>query len=61
MELIINNLGTIIITIILILIVSLIIISMVRNKKKGKSSCCGSLSGCTHCKMGAACKRDVMR
>ncbi|MBO7563699.1 MAG: FeoB-associated Cys-rich membrane protein, partial [Clostridiales bacterium] len=34
-----DNLGTIVISAVLILIVALIIVKMVRDKRKGKSSC----------------------
>ena len=44
-EFITGNLATIIVTAILITIVTAIIIKMVRDKKKGVSSC-GSCSGC---------------
>ncbi|MBR5401712.1 MAG: FeoB-associated Cys-rich membrane protein [Treponema sp.] len=48
-----TNLGTILISLFLVLIVSGIITSLVKDKKKGKSSCGGS---CAHCKMCSACK-----
>lgn len=47
-----ENMATIIVSALLILAVTAIIVSMVRNKKKGKSSCgCG----CAGCPMGASC------
>ncbi len=47
-----ENLGTIIITLILIAIVAAIVISMIRDKKKGKTSCgCD----CAHCGCCGAC------
>ncbi|MCI8801251.1 FeoB-associated Cys-rich membrane protein [Acetatifactor muris] len=47
-----ENAATIIISVILIAVVAAIVTSMIRNKKKGKSSCgCG----CANCPMGAAC------
>lgn len=47
-----QNLATIIIGAVLIAIVAAIIVSMVRNKKKGKSSCgCG----CADCPMSGSC------
>ncbi len=49
-----TNLGTILISLFLVLIVSGIITSLVKNKKKGKSSCGCS---CEHCKMCCACKK----
>lgn len=47
-----DNLATIIVCAVLIAIVAATVISMVRNKKKGKSSCSG---GCAHCSMNGAC------
>ncbi len=47
-----SNLATILICLALIAIVAAIITGMVRDKKKGKSSCgCG----CENCAMSAAC------
>ena len=51
----INNAGTIVITIILILTVSGIVYSMIKAKKQGKSHCGGN---CAHCKMCASCHKD---
>ncbi|MGN1190461.1 MAG: FeoB-associated Cys-rich membrane protein [Candidatus Ornithospirochaeta sp.] len=46
------NIGAIIVCAILILIVAGVIISMIRDKKKGKSSCgCG----CSGCPMSGSC------
>ncbi len=39
--------GDILVLAVLGLIVGAIIGSMVRNKKKGKHSCCGSCTGCS--------------
>ncbi|MCR4611697.1 MAG: FeoB-associated Cys-rich membrane protein [Lachnospiraceae bacterium] len=50
------NLGTIIITLVLIAIVAFVIFIMVRDKKKGKSSCGGN---CAHCKAACSHKNDV--
>lgn len=47
-----DNIGTIVISLILIAIVTGIIVKMVRDKKKGKSSC-GCNCGC--CSMNGAC------
>ena len=47
-----DNIGTIVISLILIAIVAGIIVKMVRDKKKGKSSC-GCNCGC--CSMNGAC------
>ena len=50
-----DNLGTIVISAILVLIVALIIVKMVRDKKKGKSTCgCG----CSNCAMRGSCHPD---
>ena len=47
-----ENLATIIICLVLAVIVAAIIIGLVRNKKKGKSSCgCN----CAHCAMAGSC------
>lgn len=47
-----NNIATIIICAVLIAVVAAIIVSMVRDKKKGKSSCgCG----CAGCPMSGSC------
>lgn len=47
-----DNIGTIVISLILIAIVAGIIVKMVRDKKKGKSSC-GCNCGC--CSMNGTC------
>ena len=47
-----ENLATIIICLVLAVIVAAIIIGLVRNKKKGKSSCGGN---CAHCAMAGSC------
>ncbi len=49
-----ENLATIIICIALIAVVTAIIVSMVRNKKKGRSSCGCS---CGDCPMGGSCHK----
>ncbi|MEG0894747.1 MAG: FeoB-associated Cys-rich membrane protein [Oscillospiraceae bacterium] len=47
-----QNISTIIISIVLLAIVSTILFVMVKNKKKGKSSCgCA----CTNCPMSGKC------
>lgn len=47
-----NNFVTIIICVVLAAVVSLIIVSLIKDKKKGKSSCgCN----CAHCAMSGAC------
>lgn len=49
------SIGTIIITLVLVGIVTLVIVGMVRDRKKGKASCCG---GCAHCAMAGTCHKD---
>lgn len=47
-----ENMATILICAVLIAVVAAIIVSMVKNKKKGKSSCgCG----CAQCPMSRSC------
>lgn len=47
-----ENIGTILILAALIAIVAMIVVGMLRDKKKGKSSCgCN----CAHCAMHGAC------
>ena len=47
-----ENMATVIICAILIAVVAAIIVGMVRDKKKGKSSCgCG----CANCPMSGSC------
>lgn len=47
-----GNMATIIISAVLLLVVAVIIAGMVRDKRKGKSSCgCG----CAGCAMNGAC------
>lgn len=49
-----ENLANIIICGVLIAIVTAIVTAMVRNRRKGKSSCgCG----CSHCSMGVNCHK----
>ena len=50
-----NNAGTIVITIILLAVVTVIIYSMIKAKKKGKSHCGGN---CAHCSMCASCHSE---
>ena len=50
-----ENIATMIICAVLIAVVAAIIVSMIRNKKKGKSSCgCG----CTDCPMSGSCHSE---
>ena len=47
-----QNIGTILIIAVLIAFFALLIWSLIRDKKKGKSSCCGGCAGCAmagHC------------
>ena len=47
-----QNIGTILICAVLIAFFALLIRSLVRDRKKGKSSCCGGGAGCAmagHC------------
>ncbi len=47
-----NNLSTLIVGVVLLAIVALVCLSMVRNKRKGKSSCgCG----CKDCALSGKC------
>ena len=48
------GIGTVIITLVLVGIVIIVIASMVRDRKKGKASCCG---GCAHCAMAGMCHK----
>lgn len=49
---ILENIATIIICVVLLAIVAAIIVGIVRDKKKGKSSCgCG----CANCPMSGSC------
>ena len=50
-----ENLGTIVIALILFAVVTAVIVSMVRNRKKGKSSCgCD----CAHCGCCGSCHKQ---
>lgn len=50
-----ENIGTILISAVLLLIVVLIIVKLVKDKKKGKSSCgCN----CAHCAMSGSCHKE---
>lgn len=47
-----ENLGTIIVAVLLIGVISAVIASLIRDRKKGKSSCgCN----CAHCAMAQSC------
>lgn len=47
-----ENMGTILVCAFLVLIVGAVIMSLLRDRKKGKSSCGYS---CAHCAMNGAC------
>ena len=52
------NIGTIIICAVLVLIVAAIIFKLVRDKRKGKSSCgCN----CAHCAMSGTCHGNIKK
>ena len=49
-----ENIGTIVICALLVLIAAAILISLIKNKKKGRTSCgCG----CSNCPMSSSCHR----
>lgn len=49
-----ENSGTILVGLILVAVIAGILVRMIRNRKKGKSSCgCG----CASCPMGDACSK----
>ena len=51
----IDNLGTIIVFIILVAVVGVILYNMVKNKRRGVSSCgCN----CSNCPAGGSCHKD---
>ena len=51
-----SNLPTILIIAVLVLFFALLIRSLIKDKKKGKSSCCG---GCSGCAMAGQCHGHV--
>lgn len=54
MEWIAANLGTIVVGLVLLIIVGLVVFKLVRDKKKGKSTCgCG----CSNCAMKGSCHK----
>lgn len=54
LEWLIANLGTIIVGLILFLILTAIVVKMIRDKKKGRTSCgCG----CANCAMRGSCHK----
>jgi len=50
------NWATILISLILIGVVAAIVAGLVRDKKKGRSSCGGN---CGHCPMGGSCHKSA--
>ena len=47
-----QNVGTILVCAVIIAVFALLIRSLIRDRKKGKSSCCGGCAGCAnacHC------------
>ena len=50
------NWATILISLILIGVVAAIVAGLVRDKKKGRSSCGGN---CSHCPMGGSCHKSA--
>ena len=55
LDFIVDNLGTILITVVLVTILAAIVVKLVRDKRKGKSSCGGN---CPHCALGGSCHGD---
>ncbi len=55
LDFIVDNLGTILITVVLVTILAAIAVKLVRDKRKGKSSCGGN---CAHCALGGSCHSD---
>ena len=49
-----GNIGTILICLVLIAVVAAIICGLIRDKKRGKSSCG---AGCAHCAMSGSCRK----
>ena len=54
MQFIINNLGTIAVGIVVAIVIGAVIFVMLRDKARGKSSCCG---GCVGCPMRDKCHK----
>ncbi len=51
-----ENIGTIIICLVLILIVAVIIVKLVKDKKKGRTTCGNN---CAHCAMAGSCHQHT--
>ena len=59
LELIAENMPTVIVSGVLAAIVGLIVYKMISDKKKGRSSCGGSCSsGCAGCSMSCSCRSE---
>ncbi len=54
MEWMINNIGTILISVALAAVLVLIAVKLIKDKRNGKSSCGGN---CAHCAMGGSCHK----
>ena len=51
-----NNIGTVIVSLVLAAVIFLIIFKLIKDKKQGRSSCgCG----CEHCAMAGKCKSGI--
>ncbi len=50
-----ENIATIIISLILLLVVAAIVFKLVKDKKKGKSTCGNN---CAHCAMAGSCHKQ---
>ncbi len=53
-----QNIGTILICAALVAVFALLIRSLIRDKKKGRSSCCG---GCAGCAMAGQCHPNMAK
>lgn len=56
LQVIINNAGTIVVSLVMIAIVACIVFSLIRDRKRGKSSCG---SGCSCCAMNGSCHKKL--
>ena len=50
--------GTIIVSSVLVIAVGAVIFTMIKNKKKGKSSCGCGCSGCSGCTANSKCSGE---
>lgn len=55
LDFLLENIGTILVALALSLILSLVVVAMVKNKKKGISSCSG---GCSCCPFNGKCHSE---